>query len=395
MIDINTMSVLIVDDMKSMRLSIRNMFKQLNLGNNIRHAENGREALKILDEAHIDMAVIDWNMPVMNGIELLNRIRNKREFRDMPVIMITAEAERDIVINVAESDIDAYLLKPLTMKSLDDKVKAVIDSANNPDKATTHLHKARDFEESGDIASAIEETRLALQERPKASRILRNLGLLYQKSNNDKMVEKCLQKAVSVNKEDDVSRFMLVDFYLKNDDLLNALKYYEQARIMGTQTVIAKGVEIGERLIQKGIPSQALEIFTRLIKRSKDTVAIRDSVINICMENGEYDYVKDLLINLMEEQPDRVELKLKAAQLYTATNQPDKALEHYEHINNIAKIDRDLTADELINVKLKLARAYIQKNKPFIVDDFLKQILKIDPQHAIALELRRDNDNAL
>ncbi len=391
MIDINTMSVLIVDDMKSMRLSIRNMFKQLNLGNNIRHAENGREALKILDEAHIDMAVIDWNMPVMNGIELLNRIRNKREFRDMPVIMITAEAERDIVINVAESDIDAYLLKPLTMKSLDDKVKAVIDSANNPDKATTHLHKARDFEESGDIASAIEETRLALQERPKASRILRNLGLLYQKSNNDKMVEKCLQKAVSVNKEDDVSRFLLVDFYLKNDDLLNALKYYEQARIMGAQIVV-KGVEIGERLIQNGLPSQALEIFTRLMKRSKDTVAIRDSVINICMENGEYDYVKDLLTNLMEEQPDRVDLKLKAAQLYTATNQPDKALEYYENINNIAKIDRDLTADEFINVKLKLARAYIHKNKPFIVDDFLKQILKIDPQHAIALELRRDND---
>ncbi len=111
MIDINTMSVLIVDDMKSMRLSIRNMFKQLHLGNNIRHAENSKEALRILNEVHIDMAVIDWNMPVMNGIELLTKIRNTKELRDMPVIMITAEAERDIVINVAESDIDAYLLK--------------------------------------------------------------------------------------------------------------------------------------------------------------------------------------------------------------------------------------------------------------------------------------------
>ncbi|MBF0413457.1 MAG: response regulator [Desulfamplus sp.] len=390
MIDINTMSVLIVDDMKSMRLSIRNMFKQLQLGNNIRHAENGREALKILDEVHVDMAVIDWNMPVMNGIELLNKIRSTRELRDMPVIMITAEAERDIVINVAESDIDAYLLKPLTMKSLEEKVKIVIYSANNPDKATVHLHKARDFEESGDINSAIEETRLALQERPRASRILRNLGLLYQKINNDKMTEKCLQKAVAVNKEDDVSRFLLVDFYLKNNDLLNALHFYEQARVLGSQ-IVSKGVEIGERLIDKGMSSQALEIFTRLMKKSKDTVSIRDSVINICMQSGEYEYVKQLLTNLIEEQPERVDLKLKAARLYTETNEPEKALEYYESVNISAKIDRDLTAEELIDVKLKLAKSYIEKKRPFIVEEYLNQILKIDPKHAAALELRRAN----
>ncbi|MBF0229776.1 MAG: response regulator [Desulfamplus sp.] len=390
MIDINTMSVLIVDDMKSMRLSIRNMFKQLQLGSNIRHAENGKEALKMLSEVHVDMAVIDWNMPVMNGIELLTKIRNTKEIRDMPVIMITAEAERDIVLNVAETDIDAYLLKPLTMKSLEEKVKIVIYSANNPDKATINLRNARAFEEAGDIEKAIEETRLALQERPKASRILRNLGLLYQKVNNDNMTEKCFQKAVAVNREDDVSRFLLVDFYLKKNDLINALNYYEQARVLGSQ-IISKGVEIGERLIEKGMSSQALDIFTRLMKTSKDTASIRDNVINICMQNGEYGYVKELLTNLIAEQPARVDLKLKAAQLYTKLNETEKALEFYENINSIAKLDRDLTAEEFIDVKLKLARAYIQRNKPFIVEDYLKQILKIDPQHAIALELRRNN----
>ncbi|MBF0210897.1 MAG: response regulator [Desulfamplus sp.] len=390
MIDINTMSVLIVDDMKSMRLSIRNMFKQLGLGNNIRHAENGKEALKMLSEVHIDMAVIDWNMPVMNGIELLNKIRNKKEIRDMPVIMITAEAERDIVLNVAESDIDAYLLKPLTMKSLEEKVKTVIYSANNPDKATTHLRKAREFEEAGDIKSAIEETRSALQERPKASRVLRNLGLLYQKDNNEKMAEKCLQKAVAVNREDDVSRFLLVDLYLKNNDLINALNYYEQARVLGAQ-IVSKGIEIGERLIEKGMSSKALELFTRVLKTSKDTASIRDSVINICINNGEYEYVKQLLTKLIEEQPERVDLKMKAAQLYTAINEPNKAVEYYENINGLAKLDVDLTAEEFIDVKLKLAKAYMQKKKPFIVEDYLRQILKIDPQHAEALELRRNN----
>lgn len=391
MIDINTMSVLIVDDMKSMRLSIRNMFKQLRIGSNIRYAENGREALKILSEIHVDMAVIDWNMPVMNGVTLLNNIRNTKELRDMPVIMITAEAERDIVLNVAESDIDAYLLKPLTMKSLEEKVKIVIHSANNPDKTTIHLHNARDFEEAGDFNRAIEETRLALQEKPRASRILRNLGLLYDKVNNEKMTEKCLQKAVAVNKEDDVSRYLLVDFYLRNNDLVNALNYYEQARVLGSQ-IISKGIEIGERLIEKGMTSEAVNIFTRLMKNSKETLSIRDNIIDICMQHGEYGYVKELLSNLIEEQPDRVDLKLKAARLYTEINEQDKALEYYENINNIAKLDRDLTSEEFIDVKLVLARAYVEKKKPFIVEQYLNQILKIDPNNATALELRRQND---
>lgn len=391
MIDINTMSVLIVDDMKSMRLSIRNMFKQLRIGSNIRYAENGREALKILSEIHVDMAVIDWNMPVMNGVTLLNNIRNTKELRDMPVIMITAEAERDIVLNVAESDIDAYLLKPLTMKSLEEKVKIVIHSANNPDKTTIHLHNARDFEEAGDFNRAIEETRLALQEKPRASRILRNLGLLYDKVNNEKMTEKCLQKAVAVNKEDDVSRYLLVDFYLRNNDLVNALNYYEQARVLGSQ-IISKGIEIGERLIEKGMTSEAVNIFTRLMKNSKETLSIRDNIIDICIQHGEYGYVKELLSNLIEEQPDRVDLKLKAARLYTEINEQDKALEYYENINNIAKLDRDLTSEEFIDVKLVLARAYIEKKKPFIVEQYLNQILKIDPNNATALELRRQND---
>lgn len=391
MIDINTMSVLIVDDMKSMRLSIRNMFKLLRLGSNIRYAENGREALKILEDVHVDMAVIDWNMPVMNGITLLNNIRKIKELRDMPVIMITAEAERDIVINVAESNIDAYLLKPLTMKSLEEKVKIVIDSANNPDKTTIHLYNARDFEEAGDINRAIEETRLALQEKPRASRILRNLGVLYDKVNNDKMTEKCLQKAVAVNREDDVSRFLLVDFYLRKNDLVNAINYYEEARVLGSQ-VITKGIEIGERLIEKGLSSEAVNIFTKLMRNSKDTLAVRDNVIDICIKHGEYGYVKELLTNMIEEQPERVDLKLKAARLYTDTNDMDKALEYYENINSTAKIDRDLTSEEFIDVKLVLARAYIEKNKPFIVEQYLNQILKIDPSNATALELRRQND---
>ncbi|SLM31664.1 Chemotaxis protein CheY (modular protein) [Desulfamplus magnetovallimortis] len=390
MIDIETMSVLIVDDMRSMRLSIRNMFKQLRLGSTIRHAENGREALKMLNEGLFDLAVIDWNMPVMNGVELLGKIRNSKTLRDMPVIMVTAEADRDTVINVAETEIDAYLLKPLTMKALEEKVKNVIESANNPDKATIHLQKARELEEAGDIDGAINEMRISLKEKPNASRILRNIGLLYKKNNNEKMTEKCLVKAVSVNRQDDVSRFLLVDFYLEKNDLPNALNYYEKGRLTGQQAV-EKGMLLAEKLIEQGMSSSAVSIFTQILSKSRENLSMRETIVNVCVQNGEYNYAKSLLKKIVEEQPERYDLELKLAKLYAGTNETDQALICFEQLDNSSGLDKILTPEQIISIKIWLAKFYMQNKKPFIADNHINQILKIDPSNETALKLRQIN----
>lgn len=73
MIDLNNINILIVDDMESMCKSIRAMLKILNIGNRVRIAFNGREGLNILRKEPSDLAIIDWNMPVMTGIELLDK----------------------------------------------------------------------------------------------------------------------------------------------------------------------------------------------------------------------------------------------------------------------------------------------------------------------------------
>ena len=143
--------------MKSMRLTVRKMLKNLNIGIKLRFAENGKEGLAALRDAKFELAIIDWNMPVMNGVTMLGEIRKDALLRDMPVIMITAEAERDIVSEVAETEINGYLLKPLTLGSLDKTIKAVIKKANNPDPLTIHRKQARELEEKGNFNEAIEQ----------------------------------------------------------------------------------------------------------------------------------------------------------------------------------------------------------------------------------------------
>ena len=390
MIDINTMSVLIVDDMRSMRLSIRNMLKQLRIGKTIRHAENGRDGWRMLNDGNYDLAVIDWNMPIMNGVQLLTKIRESKTLRDMPVIMVTAEADRQTVLNVAETEIDAYLLKPLTMKSLEEKIKLVIHSANHPDAGTLALQEARTCEESGDLEGAINATRIALKEKPNASRILRNLGLLYKQAGNDTLAEKCLIKAVSVNNQDDISRHILIDFYHKQNQLQKAITYFKKSKMSGADA-IQKGLILAKSLIADGENQQAISLFTQLLDQSKVDLDLKEKIFTLCLQMKEIPYAKQLLEELVTALPERKDLQLNLAKLYTMTNETEKALACYEILDKTANIDQSLTTKEIITIKIWLARYYIQNKKPFVADDYLNEILKIDPANESALKLRQLN----
>ncbi len=98
----------------------------------------------------------------------------------MPVVMVTAEANQEIVAEAAESDIDAYILKPLTAKALETRILKVVDRTNNPPPMFYHLKKARDFEEDGDIEAAKKEIGLAMEANPDSSKPVREIGVLHQ-----------------------------------------------------------------------------------------------------------------------------------------------------------------------------------------------------------------------
>ena len=246
MIDMQHMNVLIVDDMENMCKAIRSMLKVLNIGGQVIYAFNGLDAWKILERGEqIDLAIIDWNMPVMTGVELLGRIRDDRKLRDLPVVMVTAEANREIVAEAAESDIDAYILKPVTVKALEDRIKLVITKANCPPPMLLHLKNSRTLEEGGHIDKAIDEARLAMDANPSSSRPVRELGYLYLKKNDLEGAEKLFLKAVQMNSMDVFAFHYLGDIYLKKGDMDSAAKYYERAMVISPRHLRA-GHESGQ-----------------------------------------------------------------------------------------------------------------------------------------------------
>ena len=118
------MKILVVDDFRTMRRIIRNYLRQLGF-NNVEEAEDGDVALEKLNEGQFDFVITDWNMPKMTGIDLLKKIRAENNFKNIPVLIITAEAEKENVVQAAQAGVNDYIVKPFTPEVLQAKIEKI------------------------------------------------------------------------------------------------------------------------------------------------------------------------------------------------------------------------------------------------------------------------------
>jgi two-component system chemotaxis response regulator CheY len=116
---------LVVDDFSTMRRIVRNLLKELGF-TNVDEAEDGVAALAKLKGGSFDFVISDWNMPNMTGIELLRAIRADATLRSLPVLMITAEAKKENIIEAAQAKASGYIVKPFTAAVLDEKLNKIL-----------------------------------------------------------------------------------------------------------------------------------------------------------------------------------------------------------------------------------------------------------------------------
>ncbi|MEQ1915378.1 MAG: chemotaxis response regulator CheY [Gallionella sp.] len=120
---------LVVDDFSTMRRIVRNLLKELGFVN-VQEAEDGVDALAKLRSSEFDFVVSDWNMPNMTGLELLQHIRADAKLKHLPVLMVTAEAKKENIIQAAQAGASGYVVKPFTAATLDEKLKKVFQNMN-------------------------------------------------------------------------------------------------------------------------------------------------------------------------------------------------------------------------------------------------------------------------
>ncbi len=120
------MKILVVDDFSTMRRIIKNLLRDLGF-TNIQEADDGNTALPMLQNGDFDFVVTDWNMPGMQGIDLLKEIRKDDNLSHLPVLMVTAEAKREQIISAAQAGVNGYIVKPFTAVTLKEKLDKIFE----------------------------------------------------------------------------------------------------------------------------------------------------------------------------------------------------------------------------------------------------------------------------
>jgi two-component system, chemotaxis family, chemotaxis protein CheY len=118
---------LVVDDFSTMRRIVKNLLQELGY-QNVQEADDGNTALPMLKTGNFDFVITDWNMPQMPGLDLLKAVRADAALKHLPVLMVTAEAKREQIVEAAQAGVSGYVIKPFTAQTLSEKLTKILQA---------------------------------------------------------------------------------------------------------------------------------------------------------------------------------------------------------------------------------------------------------------------------
>ena len=119
-----SIKVLVVDDFATMRRIVKGVLKQLGF-NDIIEAGDGDAALDTLEKENVGLIVSDWNMPNMSGLDLLKAVRKNNELKSIPFLMVTAEGQKENVVQAVQAGVSNYIVKPFTPETFGSKLEKI------------------------------------------------------------------------------------------------------------------------------------------------------------------------------------------------------------------------------------------------------------------------------
>jgi two-component system, chemotaxis family, chemotaxis protein CheY len=120
-----SIKILIVDDSITIRRIITNALKTVGFTDTV-EASNGKEALEKLTSAKVDFIITDWNMPEMNGLDLIKEVRANPVHSSMPILMITTRGTEHDVVEALQAKVNSYIMKPFTPQELKEKIEGIL-----------------------------------------------------------------------------------------------------------------------------------------------------------------------------------------------------------------------------------------------------------------------------
>lgn len=377
------MTFLVVDDVDNMRRSIRAMLKLVHYGNAFYEAANGRDAWKIMqdEKIQIDFVISDYYMPQMSGTELLHLIRSNRQMRDIPFLMITAEANMDVVAEAAEHDVDGYMTKPFVTATLEQKINDLIEKVNNPNPFTRHLIETRELEEKGDIDGAIGHAKKASQANPQSSRPNRELGRLFMKKGDLKKARKFFEKAIEQNKLDVSSYHYLGQIYFRLGKTSMAIENYSRAMAISPRHS-DRALSFAKILLKKKQMEEAEKVLRLVLRNNPNDIDFKEDLGDTCNDHGLYHVAVKTYREVLKDDPERFYLNKKMGIALHRMGENNEAVKIMEKA--AAKFGED------VELLLMLAKVYMEMDMRMRADNWANKVVRLDPTNEEAREILRN-----
>ncbi len=357
------MKILVVDDMINMRRTIRNMLRQLGYAQII-EAENGVEAWEKLSTVHIDIAIVDWNMPLMNGVELLRKTRADDKLTKIPFIMVTAEVDEGTIAEAAETEVDAYIIKPFVAKTLEEKIDSVLEKKGNPSPVDTHLRLASVFGSAGQFNKAIDELKAALNINPRNPRAYLVLGDLYNQRGMLDDAEKAYNKALSLQGKFARAYDGLADVYAKKGDREKRVEAMKDAISRSPRNAMRQA-NLGKVLMERGAVEEAKAAFINAVKAEPKNMVMQAEIGEVFLAKDLDHEAAELFQAVLRVNPNDVHVYNRLGIAYRKQRKFQEAIEEYKKALAVDPGDEHLYYN--------LGRAYMEASR---IDEAILQFNK-------------------
>jgi tetratricopeptide (TPR) repeat protein len=373
-----SLTVLVVDDVFNVRAMLKNMLRQLGFGT-LLEASSGEKAVELLTQEVVDLVLCDWNMPGMKGVDVLRFVRKQAENATLPFIMVTGEINEAVVAEAAETEVDAYLVKPFTMQSLGQRVASVLSQHREVSEIDRHLAQGRAYITTKQFDKASAEFKAALKINPKSPRTLLEIGKIYEEQGNDVQAREFYHRAVKVQPKFLKGHEALAGIYKALGDRESHLEHLDQAVKISPRN-LERRFMLGQAHLESGNSEEARKILGDILEEAtKQYSSIAERVGEALLNMGAYEVAEQAFSKALEANPNNLHLFNQLGIAFRRQGKFDEAVSNYMRALKLAPKDE--------NLLYNLGRAYYDGGRFDEAIKILQRALKLNPEFQEAREL--------
>lgn len=365
---VEKMKFLIVDDMTNMRRTIRNMLRYSRF-TNIEEANDGDVAFEKMKKDQPDFVIADWNMPRMSGIDLVRKIRETELLTNIPILMVTAEVLEAQIVHAAESDIDGYIIKPFIAKTLEEKIKGIIERRNSPTEFDLLIKGGINFRNKGEYDKAIAAFEKALEKTPKSARVRHFIGETCELRGDIQRAEKMLLEAAKINPQYLKVHQSLSNLYRKKGETEKAITSLEQAARISPNNA-HRQTNLGKLYLVQGSTDKAEKSFKKAVTAQPNDAALKAAIGEIFLERGHAEQAADAFKSSLGVKVD-VHVYNRLGIALRRKGKANEAITEYKKALRISPKDEGLYYN--------IGRAYVEAKDKKNAVLYFKKALEISP----------------